>query len=367
MLRSSRGSARAAQVATTLSLALALGWLAACQPTAPQRTAANTVLGVGGSFPAPLYTRWAAAYRPVSGVAVNYQGVGSGGGIKQILAKTADFGATDKPLPPDQLRTAGLYQFPTVIGGVTPIVNVPGVGPGQLKLSGALLGDIYLGTVTRWDDPRIVALNPGLKLPPDQIAVVHRLHPSGSTFLFTSYLSLVSPGWKAKVGAGDAVAWPVGVAGWGSGGVVGAVQQTAGAIGYVEYAYAKQGNLAVVQLQDHDGAFVAPTADAFAAAAAGADWGRSPANDVLLLDEPGAGSWPITGATFVLIYKQPPKPPKTGQVLAFFDWAYKAGDATAASLGYVPLPRAVKDLVRRQWATTIKDATGRPVYKPAAS
>jgi phosphate transport system substrate-binding protein len=355
-----------ARTAVALVAGLALGLIAGCQPTAPQRTEANTVLGVGATFPAPLYTRWAEQYRPVSGVSINYQGIGSGGGIKQILAKTVDFGASDEPLTPDQLGPPGLYQFPTVVGGVTPIVNVPGVGPGQLKLTGALLGDIYLGAVSRWNDPRIAALNPGLKLPDNRIAVVHRSDGSGTTFLFTTYLSLANPTWKAKVGANDALSWPIGMASKGNGGVAVSVKQTVGAIGYVEFAYAKHASLAFVQLQNHDSAFVAPTTGGFAAAAANADWAKSEGNDLLLIDEPGAGAWPITGATFILIYKQPPKPEKTRQVLAFFDWAFKNGDPAATSLDYVPLPQAVKNRMRQQWAATIKDASGQPLFKPAS-
>ncbi len=364
--RSLKPLRRAETSGTFAALALALTTVlaAGCHPTATQQTQATTVLGVGATFPAPIYTRWAQDYRPVSGVSINYQGIGSGGGIKQILSKTVDFGATDKPLTPDQLGPPGLYQFPTVVGGVTPIVNVPGVGPGQLKLTGALLGDIYLRDVARWNDPRIAALNPGLKLPDNRIAVVHRSDGSGTTFLFTSYLSLLNPTWKAKVGANDALAWPTGMAGKGNGGVAVAVKQTVGSIGYVEYAYAKQAGLTFVQLQTHDGAFVAPTVAGFAAAAAGADWAKSEGNDVLLLDQPGANAWPITGATFILIYMQPAKPEKTRQALAFFDWAYKNGDAAATSLDFVPLPQAVKDLMRKQWAATIKDASGRPLFKP---
>jgi phosphate transport system substrate-binding protein len=338
---------------------------AGCQPST-QPPGGGAVTGVGATFPAPLYAKWAADYHAASGTAINYQGIGSGGGIKQIQAKTVDFGASDKPLTPDQLSQGGLYQFPTVVGGVTPVVNIPGVGPGQLRLSGAVLGDIYLGAVTRWNDPKIVSLNPGLKLPVGEISVVHRADGSGTTFLFTSYLSLVSPAWKAKVGANDAVVWPLGMAGKGNGGVAVFVKQTAGSIGYVEYAYAKQSNLAYVQLQNHDGAFVQPTAGAFAAATAGADWTKAEGNDLLLLDQPGAASWPITGATFILIHTQPPNPPKTKQTLAFFDWAYKNGDAAAAALDYVPLPQSVKDLMRSQWASTIKDANGQPLYQPSS-
>ena len=364
MLRNLRQVTFRALAGATATLALIAGL--ACRQSAPVIAAQNTVLGVGGSFPAPLYTRWAQDYHARSPVVVHYQGIGSVGGIQQSMAKTVDFGASDEPLTSDQLAQSGLFQFPSVVGGVTPIVNLPGVGAGQMKLTGALLGDIFLGRVTRWNDPRIVALNPGLKLPDAPIAVIHRLYPSGTTFLFTSYLSLVSPAWSAKVGAGDAVSWPVGVAGWGNGGIVGAVQQTAGAIGYVEYTYAKAGNLAVVQLQDHDGAFVAPTAQGFAAAAADANWGKSAGNDVQLLDQPGAGSWPITGATYILVYRRSPKPEKTRQVLAFFDWAYRNGDATAAALDYAPLPLAAKNLVRRQWSANVKDGFGQPLYAPAS-
>ena len=367
MLRRSRNLAcrLAGGLGAVAALAASSALIVGCQPSASQRAHANTVVGAGATFPAPLYTRWAEDYRPVAGVSVNYQGISSGGGVQQILAKTVDFAATDKPLAPAELGPPGLYQFPTVVGGVTPVVNLPGVGPGQLKLTGPLLGDIYLGAISRWNDPRIAALNPGLKLPPDPITVVHRRFASGSTFLFTSYLSLANADWRAKVGSGDTVTWPTGVAEWGNGGVAGAVQQTVGAIGYVEYVYAKQGNLADVQLQNHDGVFVAPAASSFAAAAAGVDWGRLAGNDVALLDRPGAGAWPITGATFILVYRQPPKPEKTRQVLAFFDWAYAHGDAAAANLDFVPLPQAAKELVRKQWAATIKDASGQPVFKPA--
>ena len=366
MLRRSLNLARRRRALALTALALTAALVGGCKPSAGQRAVANTVVGVGATFPAPLYTRWAADWRPVSGVSVNYQGTGSGGGIEQILAKTVDFGASDEPLTPARLDQAGLYQFPTVIGGVTPVVNIPGVGPGQLKLDGGLLSDIYLGRVTRWNDPRIVALNPGLNLPASAIVVVHRAIASGTTYLFTAYLSAVSATWKAKVGAGDVVAWPTGVADRGNGGVTASVQQTGGAIGYVAYAYVRPGNLAYVQLQDHDGAFVAPRADAFAAAAKDVDWGKAAGNAVLLVDQPGTGAWPITGATFILIHRQPPNPKKMRQVLAFFDWAYRNGDASAASLGYAPLPQAVKDLMRRQWAASIRGADGQPLFKPAS-
>ena len=293
------------------------------------------ISGAGATFPAPLYAKWAQAYRTQAGVAVNYQPIGSGGGIKQIEAKTVDFGASDKPLKPEDLDKNGLYQFPTVMGGVTPIVNAPGIAAGQLKLTGSVLADIYLGTVKRWNDPAIAALNPGVTLPNLAITVVHRSDGSGTSFLFTSYLSMENPAWQAKVGASDSVQWTTGIGGKGNDGVTAFVKQTQGSIGYVEYAYAKQNALAFVQLKNKEGAFVSPTADAFAAAAAGADWTKAPGNYLLLLDQPGAASWPITGATFILIYKQPADPAKTKAALGFFDWAYKQGDAAATSLDYI--------------------------------
>jgi phosphate transport system substrate-binding protein len=354
-----------ARTLVALRLLLVVGLAAGCQPSGNPGGSATSVTGAGATFPAPLYTTWAKTYHAQTGAAINYQAIGSGAGIKQITANTVDFGASDKPLKPDQLDQAGLYQFPMVVGGVTPIVNVPGIGPGVLKLSGELLGDIYLGAVTRWNDPKIAALNPGLKLSSDRISVVHRADGSGTSFLFTSYLSMVNPTWQAKVGASDSVVWPTGIGGKGNDGVAAFVKQTEGSIGYVEYAYAKENGLAYVQLQNKDGVFVAPTADAFAAAAAGADWANAAGNDLLLLNQPGAKSWPITGATFILLHKQPPKPATTKEALAFFDWAYKVGDDDAVKLDYVPLPSDVKDLMRRQWAATIKDASGQTLYAAA--
>jgi phosphate transport system substrate-binding protein len=347
-------------------LVLTLGMAGACQPSGQTGNSAN-VIGVGATFPALLYARWAKDYHGQSAIQINYQGMGSGAGIKQITAKTVDFGASDKPLTPDELDKAGLYQFPTVMGGVAPIVNIPGVGPGQLKLTGEVLADIFLGTITRWNDPKVAALNPGLKLPSDKITVVHRADGSGTTFLFSSYLSLESPAWKSQVGADDALKWPTGLGGKGNDGVAIFVKQSPNSIGYVEYSYAKQNNLAYIQLQNHDGAFLSPTAEAFSAAAAGADWTKAPGNYLLLLDQPGPTSWPITGATFILVYKQPPNAEKTKATLAFFDWAYKNGDADASSLDYIPLPQSVKDLVRQQWAATIKDQGGQPLYAAAGS
>jgi phosphate transport system substrate-binding protein len=330
---------------------------------APAGSAAANVSGAGATFPAPVYAKWAQLFKQRTGTDLNYQAIGSGGGIKQILARTVDFGASDKPLKPDELDRSGLYQFPTVMGGVTPIINLKGVKPGQIKLSGQLLAAIFLGEVKRWNDPQIAALNPGLSLPGVPITVVHRSDGSGTSFLFTSYLAMKSPAWLQKVGASDSVQWPTGLGGKGNDGVAAFVKQTAGAIGYVEYAYARQNQMAYADLQNRDGDFVAPTAASFAAAASGADWTKAPGNYLLLLDQPGAQAWPITGATFILIYRQPSDPAKARAVLQFFDWAYRTGDQAAASLDYVPLPEQVKGLVRGQWAA-IKGPGGKPAYSP---
>jgi len=323
--------------------------------------AAPNISGAGATFPAPLYGKWAETYKATTGTSLNYQPIGSGGGIKQIKARTVDFGASDKPLKPAELAASGLYQFPTVVGGVVPIVNLPGIRPGQIKLTGALLGDIFMGGVRKWNDPRIAALNKGVKLPPLPITVVHRSDGSGTSFLFTSYLAMKNPVWAKKVGASDAVSWPTGIGGKGNDGVSAFVKQTMGSIGYVEYAYAKQNRATFLLLQNKAGQFVAPAAANFVAAAAGAKWGQAPGNYVLLLDQPGARSWPITGATFILVHREQSNPATGASVLKFFDWAYKAGDASAAQLDYVPLPAPVKALVRKQWAATVKTG-GKPVY-----
>jgi phosphate transport system substrate-binding protein len=355
-------------VSTTLVLAASALMLFGCgksseQPKgqAPAAAGGAVIAGAGATFPAPLYARWAEMYKTTSGLSLNYQPIGSGGGIKQIQASTVDFGASDKPMKLEDLDKAGLYQFPTVVGGVVPVVNLPGLQPGQVKLTGALLGDIYLGTVKSWNDPKIVQANAGVKLPNLPITVVHRSDGSGTSFLFTTYLTGKSPAWAQKVGANDAVEWPAGIGGKGNDGVAAFVKQTPGAIGYVEYAFATQNKLTFTSLQNHDGAFVAPTAAAFAAAAGGADWAKAPGNYLLLIDQSGAAAWPITGATFILLHKQQTDPAKAKAVLAFFDWTYKNGDAAASQLDYVPLPGAVKDLVRKQWGD-IKTADGKPVY-----
>jgi phosphate transport system substrate-binding protein len=323
--------------------------------------AAADISGAGATFPAPVYAKWAEAYKAQTGVGLNYQAIGSGGGIKQIKAKTVDFGASDKPLKPEELAAAGLYQFPTVVGGVVPVMNLPGIAPGQIKLSGALLGDIFLGKVTKWNAPQIAALNKGVNLPNLPITVVHRSDGSGTSFLFTSYLSMKNPEWASKVGASDSVQWPTGLGGKGNDGVAAFVKQTAGSIGYVEYAYAKQNHSTYALMQNKAGKFVPPTAAAFAAAAGSANWLRSPGNYILLLDQPATTAWPITGATFILMYRNQDNPAAGAEVLKFFQWAYNKGDGLAASLDYVPLPVKVKGLLKKQWAHSIT-AGGKPVY-----
>jgi phosphate transport system substrate-binding protein len=323
--------------------------------------AASDISGAGATFPAPVYAKWAEAYKAQTGVGLNYQAIGSGGGIKQIKAKTVDFGASDKPLKPDELSAAGLYQFPTVVGGVVPVMNLPGIAPGQIKLSGALLGDIFLGKVTKWNAPEIAALNKGVPLPNLPITVVHRSDGSGTSFLFTSYLAMKNADWASKVGASDSVQWPTGLGGKGNDGVSAFVKQTTGAIGYVEYAYAKQNHSTFAAMQNKSGKFVQPTAAAFGAAAGSAPWLRSPGNYILLLDQPSPAAWPITGATFILMYRNQDNPANGAQVLKFFEWAYNKGDALAVSLDYVPLPANVKTLLKKQWAKSIQSG-GQPVY-----
>lgn len=321
---------------------------------------ADNFTGAGATFPAPVYTAWAAAYRTATGNELNYQSIGSGGGIRQIKAKTVDFGASDKPLQVNELNAAGLIQFPTVIGGVVPIVNVPGVTPGRMHLSGGLLGAIFLGQIKRWDDPQIARLNPGLKLPALPITVVHRSDGSGTSFIFTSFLAETSPAWSKTVGASDSVNWPAGIGGKGNDGVAAFVKQTIGSIGYVEYIYARKDTVAYTLVQNKAGQFPQPDPISFAAAAAGAPWGHAPGNYVLLINQPGAKTWPISGATFILMYKQQADGAKAAAVLKFFDWAYKTGDATASKLDYVPLPAAVKNLFRKQWSQI--QSGGKPVY-----
>jgi phosphate transport system substrate-binding protein len=322
---------------------------------------AADITGAGATFPAPVYAKWAEAYKAQTGIGLNYQAIGSGGGIKQIKAKTVEFGASDKPLTQEDLNASGLYQFPTVVGGVVPVFNVGGLQPGQLHLTGSVLAEIYLGQITKWNDPQIAKLNPSVRMPALPITVVHRSDGSGTSFLFTTYLSWSNPTWKAKVGGSDSVQWPIGLGGKGNDGVSAFVKQTAGSIGYVEYAYAKQNHLNYASMQNKAGAFVAPTAANFAAAAAGADWAHAPGNYLLLLNQPGAKAWPITGATFILVYKQQSNEASCKGVLKFFDWAYKNGDPAAVQLDYVPLPAPVKASMRKQWTANVRGPQG-PCY-----
>jgi phosphate transport system substrate-binding protein len=323
---------------------------------------AADVTGAGATFPYPIYAKWAESYKAATGVGMNYQSVGSGAGIKQIKAKTVDFGASDMPLKAADLEEAGLMQFPAIMGGVVAVVNVEGVSPGQLKLTGPVLADIYLGKITKWNAAEIAALNPGVNLPAADITVVHRADSSGTSFLFTDYLSKASPDWKQKIGAGTSVKWPTGVGGKGNEGVAANVQRIKGAIGYVEWAYAKKNRMAHTQLQNREGAFLQPDDAAFKAAAASADWAKAPGFGVVLTDQPGKASWPITGASYIIIYKAQADAAKGKEVLKFFDWAYKNGDAAATDLDYVPMPDAVTKLVQDAWRATVKDAAGKAIW-----
>jgi len=343
------------------SICVALLAAVAAASLGAQAMAAD-ISGAGATFPAPVYSKWAELYKAQTNNGLNYQPIGSGGGIKQIEASTVDFGASDKPLKPADLEANGLMQFPTVVGGVVPVMNLPGINPGQVKLTGSLLGAIYLGEIKSWADPKIAAINPGVKLPNLPITVVHRSDGSGTSFIFTSYLAAKNAAWATKVGANDSVEWPTGLGGKGNDGVAAFTKQTIGSIGYVEYAYAKQNKLTYALMQNKAGQFVPPTAAAFSAAAAGADWPKAPGNYLLLIDQPGAQSWPISGATFILMHLKQEKAENAKEVLNFFDWAYKNGDAAAASLDYVTLPASVKTLMRKEWATQIKASDGKAIY-----
>jgi phosphate transport system substrate-binding protein len=321
---------------------------------------AADVTGAGATFPYPIYAKWADAYKKATGNGMNYQSIGSGGGIKQIRAKTVHFGASDKPLSADDLAKDGMLQFPAIMGGVVPVYNIKGVDAGQITLSGAVLADIYLGKIKNGNDPAIAKLSPGAKLPDKAISVVHRSDGSGTTFLFTNYLSKVSPAWKSAVGEGTAVKWPTGVGGKGNEGVANYVGRIAGAIGYVEYAYAKQNKMTYPLLQNASGSFVAPDDASFKAAAASADWSKS--FHQILTNQAGKDAWPITGATFIMMHTRQEKPQQAAAALRFFDWAYKNGDQVALELDYVPMPDAVKTAIRQQWAK-ITDASGAPVLK----
>jgi phosphate transport system substrate-binding protein len=319
---------------------------------------AQGITGAGASFPAPIYSKWAAEYNKVTGVKVNYQSVGSGAGIKQIDSKTVDFGASDMPQTDEVLKAKGQLQFPTVIGGTVPVINIKGIEPGQMKLDGQVLGDIYLGKITKWNDAAIKALNPTLALPDADIAPVRRADGSGTTFNFTNYLSSVHAEWKAKVGEGTAVNWPVGAGGKGNEGVASFVNRLPNSIGYVEYSYVIQNKMTYTQMKNKDGAFVSPSEDAFKAAAAGADWNKSFYQ--LIVNQPGKGTWPISTATFILMHLQQDKPAQATETFKFFTWAFKSGDKLAGDLDYVALPDSVIAAIEKSWAN-VKDTAGKPV------
>jgi phosphate transport system substrate-binding protein len=327
---------------------------------------AAEISGAGATFPYPIYAKWAEAYAAKTGVKMNYQSIGSGGGIAQINARTVDFGASDMPLKPAELDKNGLTQFPPVIGGEVLAVNLPGIEAGQMTLDGPTIAKIYLGDITKWDDPAIAKLNPGLKLPSTAIAVVHRSDGSGTTFIFTDYLSKVSPEWKDKVSEGTSVEWPVGIGGKGNEGVSALTARTAGAIGYVEYAYALQNKLVHTRLVNHDGATLEPGSKVFQAAAASADWKSAPGFYLILTDQPGKESWPITGATFILMHKKQEHPDNAKEVLAFFDWAYKNGGQLAQSLDYVPMPANAVAIFEDSWKQIV-GPDGKPVWNGPSS
>jgi phosphate transport system substrate-binding protein len=319
---------------------------------------AQEVTGAGASFPAPLYSKWAADYNKATGVKINYQSVGSGAGIKQIDSKTVDFGASDMPLTDEVLKAKGQFQFPTVIGGTVPVINIKGIAPGQMKLDGQVLGDIYLGKITKWNDAAIKALNPGLALPDADIAPVRRADGSGTTFNFTNYLSRVHAEWKAKVGEGTAVNWPVGAGGKGNEGVAAFVSRLPNSIGYVEYSYVKQNKMTYTLMKNKDGVFVAPDDETFKAAAAGADWNKSFYQ--LITDQPGKNAWPISTATFILMHVKQDKPAQATETFKFFTWAFKNGGKSALDLDYVPMPANVIGSIEKAWGQTV-DAAGKPV------
>jgi len=333
---------------------------AALAATTATSAFATDITGAGATFPYPVYAKWADAYRKATGAGMNYQSIGSGGGIKQIQAKTVDFGASDMPLAPEDLRKSGLMQFPAIMGGVVPVVKLEGIQPGQLRFTGPLLADIYLGKVTKWNDERIAKLNAGVKLPATDITVVHRSDGSGTSFLWTNYLSQVSQEFKSKVGEGTSVNWPGGVGGKGNEGVASYTQKIDGALGYVEYAYAKQNKLTYALMQNRNGRFVAPTDETFSAAAANADWKGAPGMRVILTNQPGDKAWPITGASYILLHTQAEKPDATRQVLRFYDWAFANGGKMAETLDYVPMPDTVVQAIHASWKQ-ITDASGKPV------
>ena len=323
---------------------------------------AADMTGAGATFPYPIYAKWAESYMAATGNGLNYQSVGSGAGIKQIKAKTVDFGASDMPLKVEELEADGLMQFPAIMGGVVPVINLEGIKPGQLKLTGEVLAAIYLGKITKWVAPEIALLNPGVKLPTEDITVVHRADGSGTSFLFTDFLSKSSPEFKTTVGSGTAVKWPVGVGGKGNEGVAANVQRIKNSIGYVEFAYAKKNKMEYTQLKNKDGQFVEPNDDSFKAAAANAEWTKTPGYGVVLTNQAGKASWPITGASFILMHKVQADGVKAKEILKFFDWSYANGGAMATELDYVPMPAAVVKLVQDAWKAHIKDSAGKAIW-----
>jgi len=337
---------------------------ALCLLTCGIAVAAITVTGAGSTFVYPILSKWSDTYKTKTGLAINYQSIGSGGGIAQIKKGTVNFGASDMPLKPEDLAASSLMQFPVIIGGNVPVANLKGIAPGQLKLTGPVLANIYLGKITKWNDPAIAALNQGLTLPAQAISVVHRSDGSGTTFIWTNYLSKVSADWKSKVGEGASVEWPTGVGGKGNEGVSATVQQISGAIGYVEYAYALQNKLTYTQVQNRNSEFVHPNAESFAAAAAGADWANAPGFYLILTDQPGKGAWPITGSVFILLHKTQSNPAAAQEILKFFTWAFSdEGAKLAATLDYVPLPATVVKQIQSAWRAQLKDSSGKPVWQ----
>lgn len=333
----------------------------ACTLGVSSQAGAQGITGAGASFPAPIYSKWASEYNKATGMKVNYQSIGSGGGIKQIDSKTVDFGASDMPLTDEVLKSKGQMQFPTVMGGVVPVINIKGIEPGAMKLTGPVLADIFLGKITRWNDAALKTLNPGLALPDAAIAPVRRADGSGTTFIFTNYLSKVSTDWKSKVGEGTAVNWPVGAGGKGNEGVASFVGKLPNSIGYVEYSYVKQNKMNYANVQNSAGAFVKPDDESFKAAAAGADWNKSFYQ--ILTNQPGKDAWPISGATFILMHLKQDKPANATETLKFFNWAYANGGKSAAELDYVPMPTAVVAAIQKSWGE-IKDTSGKPIaYK----
>jgi len=343
---------RIPKIALTAAATAAMSWSAL----------AADLSGAGATFPYPVYAKWADAYKKETGVGLNYQSIGSGGGIKQIKAKTVTFGASDAPLPGKELDGSGLAQFPMVMGGIVPVINLEGVAPGDLTIDGPTLANIFLGTIKKWNDPAIAKLNPGKTLPSSAIALVHRSDGSGTTYNFTYYLSEVSPEWKSKVGTNTAVQWPAGIGAKGNEGVANNVAQTKGSIGYVEYAYAKQNKLTHTKMVNKAGKAVSPTAESFQAAAANADWNSQPGYGVILANQPGDTSWPMTAATWILIYKKPADSASTAEALKFFAWSYAKGANMAKDLDYVPMPANVVTDVQKMWAAEIKDSSGKPLF-----